>query len=90
MFRRFAEQNCSVRHAVSRIRRSCAKDGGPIPDGVAPKSLRSFAVNFFWMWSILARMSGRRVEECLLKPHVVTSTGDRERNTPALTKGERP
>ena len=32
-------------------------------------------------------MLGRRVEDCFPHRHVTTSTGDRERNTPALSKG---
>jgi hypothetical protein len=64
---------------------------GPIPGGGGgPEKFAVFAANFSGIWSILARMLGRRVEDCFPYRHVTTSTGDRERNTPALTKGERP
>jgi hypothetical protein len=63
---------------------------GPIPDGVGPEKFAVLAANFSEMWSILARMLGRRVEDCVPSRHVTTSTADRERNTPALTKEERP
>jgi hypothetical protein len=41
---------------------------GPIPGGVGPEKFAALATNFSEMWSILARMLGRRVEDCFPSP----------------------
>lgn len=41
---------------------------GLIPDGVGPEKFAVLAANFSGMWSILARMLGRRVEDCFPSP----------------------
>jgi len=38
------------------------------PAASAPEKFAVFAANFSGMWSILARMLGRRVEDCFLSP----------------------
>ena len=67
-----------------------AQEHAPRRTASGPEKFAVLAADFSEMWSILARMLGRRVEDWFPHRHVTTSTGDRERNTPALTKGERP